>query len=713
MFDTTGLRKVLIVVAVAILAAGSRRALENEGEEVTMEFVRIPAGSFQMGSPDSEKDRILFDSPVREVRITKPFYMGKYEVTQDQWEAVMGTTVRRQRDKADSPWRLKGEGPEHPMYYVSWDEAVEFCKRLGKEFRLPTEAEWEYACRAGSQTRFYYGDDPNYAELSKYEWYWDNSDGQTHPVGQKKPNAWGLYDMLGNVSEWCSDLFDLRSIYKNAGNNDSSRSVANENSFRVCRGGGWLAKASFCRSASRGFGWQHTSSDLFGFRVVYTGKIEGDKAALEIVLPEKAGVVEADLVSAPESRPQTIAGVVRDETGLTIDEVEMGILPYHGMGLRTYANGCFEISRQPLDPNAPMQERHLVARNKERNLAVGVKIEVDVNELEIKLKPGVILSGKVMGSDGKEIEKARVMISKLQTPNWSGRYLEWMETDSEGRFAFKALPPGYNYSLSARKIHYRSGQTEVHTAEVRDNRVDGVSIVLPRGPHSVSGKVVDINLKPLADVWVYCTGKEQVGINAHTNTDGKFKADGIFSGEVQISAHLKGNDGRWLGGSLNTVAGANDVTIVLDYGRIAPPPKGRACFPGQTSVWLDEAVVPISRVARGHAVDHLARAAPGIPFGIVERIEEHEGAFECRDISLESGNRISVVDSHCFMLDCGRWIAAQDLRAGQRLKTITGTVGIKSVTIRPTPYTGKVYNLKISNSDRYAVGKDGVIVRDY
>ena len=104
---------------------------------------------------------------------------------------------------------------------------------------------------------------------------------------------------------------------------------------------------------------------------------------------------------------------------------------------------------------------------------------------------------------------------------------------------------------------------------------------------------------------------------------------------------------------------------------------------------------------------------PTLPVGHVERIEEHEGAFECRDILLDSGNRISVVDSHCFMLDCGRWIAAQDLRAGQRLKTITDTVGIKSVTIRPTPYKGKVYNLKISNSDQYAVGKDGVIVRDY
>lgn len=136
------------------------------------------------------------------------------------------------------------------------------------------------------------------------------------------------------------------------------------------------------------------------------------------------------------------------------------------------------------------------------------------------------------------------------------------------------------------------------------------------------------------------------------------------------------------------------------------PVKGRTCFPEHTGVWIDGVVVPISEVGR-------ERVVPGSPFGYVEKIDEHEGAFECRDVLLDSGCRISVVDSHCFMLDSGRWIAAQDLRAGQRLKTIIGTVGIKSVTIRPTPYKGKVYNLKIGNSDQYAIGKDGVIVRDY
>ena len=128
---------------------------------------------------------------------------------------------------------------------------------------------------------------------------------------------------------------------------------------------------------------------------------------------------------------------------------------------------------------------------------------------------------------------------------------------------------------------------------------------------------------------------------------------------------------------------------------------------------MNEAVGPISEVGRGPAADCVGRAVPGVSFGHVERIEEHEGAFECRDILLDSGNRISVVDAHCFMLDSGQWIPAQDLRASVRLKTIDGTVGIQSVKKRKKPYIGKVYNLKISNSDQYLVGQDGIIVRDY
>ncbi len=121
----------------------------------------------------------------------------------------------------------------------------------------------------------------------------------------------------------------------------------------------------------------------------------------------------------------------------------------------------------------------------------------------------------------------------------------------------------------------------------------------------------------------------------------------------------------------------------------------------------------ISKVVRGQTVGNLGCTALTAPFGQIERLEEHEGTFECRDIVLDNGNRISVIDAHCFMLDSGRWIAAQNLRNVLRLKTLNGTVGIKSVTTRTTPFVGKVYNLKVKSSDHYMVGKEGVIVRDY
>ncbi len=139
-----------------------------------------------------------------------------------------------------------------------------------------------------------------------------------------------------------------------------------------------------------------------------------------------------------------------------------------------------------------------------------------------------------------------------------------------------------------------------------------------------------------------------------------------------------------------------------------PPPKGRGCFLADTPVWVDGALVQISKVASSQTVGKLHCALEQ-----VEKLEEHDGTFECRDIVLESGNRISVVEAHCFMLDSGQWIPAQDLKSGLKLKTLNGTVGIKSVVTRTMPFVGKVYNVKVAGSDQYAVGNDGLIVRDY
>ncbi len=137
-----------------------------------------------------------------------------------------------------------------------------------------------------------------------------------------------------------------------------------------------------------------------------------------------------------------------------------------------------------------------------------------------------------------------------------------------------------------------------------------------------------------------------------------------------------------------------------------PPPKGRGCFLADTPVWVNGALVQISKAVAGQAINCLAATS-------LEKLEEHEGSFECRDIILENGNRISVVDAHCFMLDSGQWVAAQNLQSGMNLKSLNGAVAIKSVVTRATPFVGKVYNLKVSGSDQYMVGKDGVVVRDF
>ena len=185
-----------------------------------MKMVLIRPGKFMMN--DGAEAALVR----HEVTLSKPFYMGVTEVTQAQYEAVMGT----------NPSKIKGA--TNPVEMVSWNDATEFCKKLSEKtrqvVRLPTEAEWEYACRAGTQTAYSFGDDPS--ALGDYAWYGKNSGGTTHPVSQKKPNAWGLYDMHGNVWEWCADWY---ADYPQGPVTDPSGPATGVIRARVWRGGSW------------------------------------------------------------------------------------------------------------------------------------------------------------------------------------------------------------------------------------------------------------------------------------------------------------------------------------------------------------------------------------------------------------------------------------------------------------------------------------------
>jgi formylglycine-generating enzyme required for sulfatase activity len=234
--------------------SGSAILTLDLGNGVTMKLVLIRPGSFIMGSPDSEQGRGPDESPQHEVVITKPFYMGVTEVTQAQYEAVMVTNPSKFR------------GPTNPVDSVIWAEAVEFCRRLSKRtrktFRLPTEAEWEYACRAGSKTRFSFGDSES--ALGYYAWFASNGGRMTKPVGQKKPNAWGLYDMHGNVWEWC---MDWHGPYSSGSSTDPQGAASG--SLRVVRGGMWgNGTIGYLRCACRGD--PANRGDNNGFRCAMT-----------------------------------------------------------------------------------------------------------------------------------------------------------------------------------------------------------------------------------------------------------------------------------------------------------------------------------------------------------------------------------------------------------------------------------------------------------
>lgn len=226
---------------------------------VSFDMVKVLSGSYSMGILTKRKHN---------VNLTRDFFIGKYEITQEQWIAILGSLPAQyaMKKKNKTYGEIYGLGKQRPIYYVSWDAANEFCKKLseltGDLYRLPTEAEWEYACRAGSNTLYYWGN--NDMSSGAFNWYYGNANKSAQEVGQKIPNAWGIYDMLGNVWEYCSDWYE-RDYYSESPEKDPQG--PKQGNTKIVRGGSWFDRIP-TRSGFRNSIKSNTAPNDAGFRIV-------------------------------------------------------------------------------------------------------------------------------------------------------------------------------------------------------------------------------------------------------------------------------------------------------------------------------------------------------------------------------------------------------------------------------------------------------------
>ncbi len=279
--------KIKAIITLAISAMLSLSAMAQEKQTITVngvsfKMIKVEGGTFKMGAQSSDPNGENYDSeaysweqPVHSVTLDD-YYIGETEVSQELWEAVMGTTIEQQRQKAEEYWDsdcyLYGQGSTYSMYWISWEDCQEFIAKLnqltGKDFRLPTEAEWEYAARGGNKSRGYKYAGSN--TIGKVAWYDANAcDGVgesspaygTHPVGSKLPNELGLYDMSGNVLEWCSDWYGEYSS-----SSQTNPTGPTSGSGRVLRGGSWFNLAQYCRVSARYDYYPDSLNVIYGFR---------------------------------------------------------------------------------------------------------------------------------------------------------------------------------------------------------------------------------------------------------------------------------------------------------------------------------------------------------------------------------------------------------------------------------------------------------------
>ncbi|WP_343327996.1 formylglycine-generating enzyme family protein [Leptolyngbya sp. CCY15150] len=235
---------------------------EHLPDGVELIMMRIPAGEFMMGAPEGEPDSHDDERPQHRVQVAE-FCMGQTPVTQAQWQAVVETSEPINHELKPDPAKFKGD--RRPVERVSWEDAQEFCQRLSKlskkDYRLPSEAEWEYACRADTETAYHFG-----PMLTKEVANYGRSVGETTDVRTYPANRWGLYDMHGNVDEWCED--DWHENYEGAPEDGSARTSKDKDKLsKLLRGGSWIDGRRYCRSAFRGYSSRDSRNDFFGFRV--------------------------------------------------------------------------------------------------------------------------------------------------------------------------------------------------------------------------------------------------------------------------------------------------------------------------------------------------------------------------------------------------------------------------------------------------------------
>ena len=243
-------------------SASSSQTITANG--ISFKMIRLEGGTFTMGATSEQGSDADSDEKSTHRVTLSGYYIGETEVTQALWQAVMGTSVSDQRDKENKEWSLRGVGSNYPMYYVSWDECQQFIQKLnaltGRRFRLPTEAEWEFAARGGNRSQGYKYSGSN--NLNAVAWFFDNSGAETHPVKSKSPNELDIYDMSGNVYEWCQDWY----VPYNA-SSQTNPTGASSGSGRVFRGGSWGYTATYCRVALRSNGSPSFRDDSLGFRL--------------------------------------------------------------------------------------------------------------------------------------------------------------------------------------------------------------------------------------------------------------------------------------------------------------------------------------------------------------------------------------------------------------------------------------------------------------